>query len=110
MDLENPSAEVKMAVKAGVEWLKAHAMHDVALEHFTNEDGKPDVRLVRHEGAPLLWARLYDLEKAEPLFCDRDGIPRKHLEDVGYERRNGYQWVGNGPQRVIERYEKWSQR
>ena len=110
MDLENPSAEVKMAVKAGVEWLKAHAMHDVALEHFTNEDGKPDVRLVKHEGAQLLWARLYDLEKAEPLFCDRDGIPRKHLEDVGYERRNGYQWVGNGPQRVIERYEKWSQR
>ena len=85
-------------------------MHDVALEHFTNEDVKPDVRLVKHEGAPLLWARLYDLETAEPLFCDRDGIPRKHLEDVGYERRNGYQWVGNGPQRVIERYEKWSQR
>lgn len=110
MDLENPSAEVKASVKAAVEWLEAHALHDVALEQYTNEERNPDVRIVKREGAPLLWARCYDLETAEPMFCDRDGVPRKHLEEVGYERRTGYQWVGNGPRRVIERYEKWAQR
>ena len=108
MDLENPTVEVKAAVKAGVEWLEAHAMHDVVLEHYTNEEGKRDVRLVEQKGAPLLWARFYDLEKGEPMFCDRDGVPRKHLEEVGYERRNGYQWVGDGPRRVIERYKNWN--
>lgn len=109
MDMENPTEDVKTAVKAGVEWLEAHAMRDVVLEHYTNEEGQNDVRLVEQQGAPLLWARFYDLEKAEPMFCDRDGVPRKRLEEVGYERRNGYQWMGDGPQRVIERFKEWNQ-
>lgn len=110
MDIEHPTEDVKAAVKAGVEWLKAHAMHDVAVEHYTNEEGMRDVRLVEQKGAPLLWARFYDLEKAEPMFCDRDGVARQHLDEVGYERRNGYQWVGDGPQRVIDRYKEWVER
>lgn len=106
MDIPNPSAEVKEAVKGGVEWLEAHAIRDKAIEHFTNADGKPDIRLVEQKGAPLLWARFYDLEQAEPMFCDRDGAPVKSLSAIGYERRNGYQWVGDGPKKVIERYHR----
>lgn len=104
MDIPNPSGEVREAVKGGVEWLEAHAIRDHVLEHFTNEDGKPDVRLVEQVDAPLLWARFYDLEQGEPFFCDRDGVPVRNLSEVGYERRNGYQWVGDGPKKVIERY------
>ncbi|MBR0045422.1 MAG: pectate lyase [Bacteroidaceae bacterium] len=106
MDEPLPSAEVKAAVKAGVAWLEAHAMKDVAVEHFTNENGQADIRLVEKKGAPLLWARFYDLDKGEPFFCDRDGVPQKHLSDIGYERRNGYSWVGNDPKCVIERCKK----
>ena len=104
MDVENPSAEVLEAVKCGVEWLEAHALKDVVLEQFTNEEGKKDVHLLERQGAELLWARFYDLERAEPMFCDRDGVPHKKLSEVGYERRTGYSWVGKGPQKVIERY------
>ena len=107
MDVEEPTDEVKEAVKCGVEWLEAHAMKGVVLEHFTNEEGQPDVRLTEQKDAPLLWARFYDLETGEPMFCDRDGVPRKSLSEVGYERRNGYSWVGDGPARVIERYKQW---
>lgn len=107
MDEPRPSAEIKDAVKGAVEWLEAHAMHDVALENFTNEDGQPDQRLVERKGAPLLWARYYDLATAQPMFCDRDGVPHKHLSEIGYERRTGYSWVGDSPKRVIERYKKW---
>lgn len=103
MDVEHPSAEVNEAVKCGVEWLEAHVMKDVALERFRDEKGREDVRLVPRKNAEL-WARFYDLERAEPMFCDRDGVPRKKLEEVGYERRTGYSWVGEGPKRVIERY------
>lgn len=106
MDIQNPSAEVKEAVKCGVEWLEAHAIRDRVVERFTDAEGKTDIRLVEKEGAPLLWARYYDLDEAEPMFCDRDGVPRKHLSDIGYERRNGYSWVGDGPKRVIDRYKK----
>ena len=109
MDEPDPSAEVMEAVRCGVEWLETHAMRNVAVERFTNEDGEPDIRLVEKPDAPLLWARYYDLEKAEPMFCDRDGVPRKHLSEIGYERRNGYSWVGDGPKRVIERYKRMIQ-
>ena len=104
MDVKNPSAEVKEAVKCGVEWLEAHAMKNLEVERFVNAEGKEDIRLVEKPGAPLLWARFYDLEVGEPFFCDRDGLPRRSLSDIGYERRNGYRWVGDTPKRVIERW------
>ena len=104
MDVQSPSDEVKNAVKCAVEWLEAHAMKGVAVETFVDEEGREDIRLVEQEGAPLLWARFYDLEKAEPMFCDRDGVPVKKLSDIGYERRNGYRWVGDAPKRVIDRF------
>ena len=109
MDEPNPSSEVRAAVKGGVEWLEAHALKDVAVEPFVNEQGQKDVRWVEKKGAPLLWARFYDLDKAEPMFCDRDGVPRKQISEIGYERRNGYQWGGDGPKRVIERYRKMNE-
>lgn len=104
MEVPKPSAEVQAAVKGAVEWLEAHAMRDVVLEPFVDEDGRRDVRLVKRKGAPLLWARYYDLDWAEPFFCDRDGVPVRNLSEIGYERRNGYQWVGYSPQRVIDKY------
>lgn len=107
MDIPDPSPEVKEMVTGAVEWLKAHAMKDVALEHFTDESGRDDIRLVEKKGAPLLWARFYDLEKCEPMFVGRDGVPHASLSDIEYERRNGYQWVSDAPKKVIDRYQKW---
>lgn len=104
MDVDNPSDDIKSAVAGAVEWLEAHAMRNVAKETFVNSDGKKDVRLVKKNGAPLLWARFYDLEEAVPFYCDRDGIPRRSLSGIGYERRNGYSWVGDQPAKIIERY------
>lgn len=89
-----------------VEWLEAHAIRDMRLETFTNDEGLRDKRLVHSPGAPLLWARFYDLETGEPLYSDRRGLPLKSFSEISYERRNGYSWVGSSPQRVIERYRK----
>lgn len=104
MDIDNPSEEVKDAVRSAVEWLESHAMRDVEKETFVNAEGKKDVRLVERKGAPLLWARFYDLVEGEPFFCGRDGVPRRDLSDVEYERRNGYSWAGNQPAKIIKRY------
>ncbi len=104
MDEEQPTAAVTYAIKKAIEWLEAHKIEDMQLESFINEEGKQDKRLVPCKGASPLWARFYDLVNAKPMFCDRDGKPQKQLSDIGYERRNGYQWVGNSPQKVIERY------
>ncbi len=101
-EIPNPSQEVTSAVSSAVGWLREHAIRDMMIENFVNADGKKDKRLVNKKGAPLLWARYYDLENEEPMFCDRDGIPKKHLEEIGYERRNGYSWIGDTPQKVLD--------
>ena len=108
MEEEQPSERLCHAVEAAVRWLRAHALRDVRLENFTNEEGKPDKRLVHSPGAPLLWARFYDLATQCPYFCDRDGVPRPQLSDIGYERRNGYRWIGSQPLAVFARYKDFA--
>jgi pectinesterase len=108
MSLEKPSQRVLDAVRGAVEWLEAHALKDVELQMFTNSEGKPDRRLVHHFGHQT-WARYYDLQTEEPYVCDRDGIPQPSLEYIGYERRNGYGWYGDSPQKIIDRYPGWLQ-
>lgn len=106
MSLESPSERVVTAVTAAVEWLKTHAIQDMALETFINAEGKHDRRLIHRFGSQI-WARYYDLETEEPYVCDRNGIPQPSLEYIGYERRNGYGWYGYTPGDVIKRFEEW---
>ncbi len=38
---------------------------------------------------------IYEIETNRPFFCDRDGITKYALKEIGSERRNGYGWYGN---------------
>ena len=60
--------------------------------------------------AAPLWARYYDLTDCQPFFCDRDGIPRRRIEDIGRERRNGYAWYSTRPAQLFPLYEAWRRR
>ena len=108
MDVESEAGSMKIciqqAVGCAVAWLETHAIHNMKLESFVNEDGLSDKRFVPAEGTPDIWARYYDLEKGEPLYSDRHGLPLKDFNAIGYERRNGYSWLGDSPRRVIERF------
>jgi len=108
MDVESEAGSMKIriqqAVGCAVAWLETHAIHNMKLESFVNEDGLSDKRFVPAEGAPGIWARYYDLETGEPLYSDRHGLPLKDFNAIGYERRNGYSWLGDSPRRVIERF------
>ena len=57
--------------------------------------------------APRMWTRFYDLDTNEPFFCGRDGIKKKRVEDIEYERRNGYSWFGKQGEKVLKEYVKW---
>lgn len=97
------SEAIAAAVKGAVTWLEAHAIHNKYLRTFTNSEGKRDKELVDSIGAPTLWARFYDLDKSLPLFSDRHGLPLSDFNQIGYERRNGYSWLGTNPQQAIDR-------
>lgn len=107
MDIPDPSQEIIKSVTGAVEWLDKHRIKNTKWEFFINREGKRDRRIVYDPDADDLWARFYDLETGEPYVCDRDGIKKKTLEEIGYERRNGYSWYTNASRQVFDRYPEW---
>lgn len=55
-----------------------------------------------------IWARFYDLDNCLPFVCDRDGIPKRNLDEIGSERRNGYSWCNERPAALYGLYEEWT--
>lgn len=108
MSIPNPDQRVRRAVNGAMKWFDEYKLEDVALER-TGRRGDPDydVRLVERPGAGPLWARFYDLENCKPFVCDRDGIPRERLDQIGPERRHGYSWYNDRPARLYPLYEEW---
>lgn len=108
MLLPDPDERVQQAVHAAMRWFDEHKITGKRLEVVRDEKGKKvDTRLVDDPEAGPLWARYYDLQTDEPFVCDRDGVPRKNLQDIGPERRNGYSWYGDRPADLYKRYTKW---
>ena len=114
MSLSKPSAEIRQAVEAAVAWFKKSAIKGKRIEKFTNADGKKDYRLADcaqdDAPCPTLWARFYTLDDNRPFFCDRDGVMKFSVSEIGYERRNGYDWYNSDGLEVLKRYAKWEEK
>ena len=50
------------------------------------------------------------MDYCEPFVCDRDGVPRRHLYQIGSERRNGYSWYNTLAASLYPLYEKWAEK
>ena len=111
MELPNPDERVKKAVHAAMRWFDKYKLTGYKVER-TGRPGSADqnTKLVKDTLAPPMWARFYDLELCEPFVCDRDGVPRRHLEQIGAERRNGYAWYSDRPLSLYKRYQKWAKK
>ncbi|MEG0889052.1 MAG: pectate lyase [Bacteroides sp.] len=68
---------------------------------------RKDYRMVPCTDCEPLWARLYERDTSRPFFCDRDGIKKYDLSEIGYERRNGYSCYNNAGIKLLKRYEQW---
>lgn len=108
MSIENPSPEIIQAVKSAVTWFETTKITNLKEERILNEAGKIiDKKMIASENAEPIWARFMELDTNEPFFCDRDGIKRKTIEEIGSERRNGYAWYTNEPKEVLKKYPNW---
>ncbi|CCX64942.1 pectate lyase [Prevotella sp. CAG:1058] len=114
MSLSKPSPEVRRCVEDAVAWFRKTMIKGMRMEKFTNTDGKSDVHLVPcpQGDTPCqpLWARFYTIDGNRPFFCDRDGVMRFDLSEIGYERRNGYRWYNSDGMKVLKRYESWARK
>jgi PelA/Pel-15E family pectate lyase len=109
MRVDQPSAAVKQAIADAISWFEASKITGYKTQRIkdTLQPRGQDVIVVPDAGN-VMWARFYDLETNQPFFCDRDGIKKKTLAEIGNERRTGYAWYGTWPLQLIrEEYPAW---
>ncbi len=109
MRLPNPSPEIIQSIHSAVEWFKRSRI--TGLEWKLVKDStavKGFDRVIVKDEKNEMWARFYDLGTGEPFFCGRDGIKKKTVAEIEYERRTGYAWYGEWPKVLIEKkYPEW---
>ncbi len=108
MSLPEPDERVKKAVRGAMRWFDKYKITGVRYHRGGFRGSGGGTRLIADAQALPIWARFYDLEHCEPYVCDRDGVPRKRLSEIGEERRNGYAWYGDRPRELYSMYDKWA--
>lgn len=110
MNIENPSAEIKNAINSAVNWFERSKISGIKLEDKPLE-GSPkgfDRFIVEDKNAPPLWARFYDIKTNRPIFTGRDKVVKYSFAEIEIERRTGYDYYTNAPQKLLENdYPKW---
>ncbi len=110
MALDHPSTEVQQAVHAAMAWFEANRISDHRIATVTDQDGRPNRVWIESNEGPDLWGRFCDLKTNRPFCCDRDGIVKYDISEIGYERRNGYGWYSEEPGELFPLYELWCER
>ncbi|MBW4888537.1 pectate lyase [Mucilaginibacter sp. HMF5004] len=109
MSQPNPSNEVKEAIKTGVQWLQDVKIVGYKVAQYAAPGtAKGKDRRLEADPSSTMWARYYEIETNKPFFCDRDGVKKYSIEEIGYERRNGYAWYGEWAKKLLEKdYPAW---
>ena len=111
MDIENPSPEIISAVNSAVTWFEKTKITGLKEERVAVPNSKiMEKMMVKDPNSEPLWARFMELRDNTPFFCDRDGIKRASIAEIGQERRTGYAWYTNEPKEVLKKYPSWKKK
>ncbi|MCK9159554.1 MAG: pectate lyase [Bacteroidaceae bacterium] len=110
MGIKHPSQRITNAIKGAIKWYNESEIKGLKKEFFTNSKGKRDFKMIPCDNCQPMWARFYDLDTNRPFFCDRDGIKKDDISQIGYERRNGYKWYNKDGFTVLGKYKKWKEK
>lgn len=109
MSVEKPSSEIITAVQSAKAWFEKTKITNLEEKRVVNDAGKiVEKKMIVTQNASPIWARFMELDTNEPFFCDRDGIKKKSLDEIGAERRNGYAWYTDEPKEILKRYASWA--
>lgn len=113
MELDQPTEDVKNAVKGAVEWFEENKIMDIEVV-WEDDPSLPrgKNRLVKNKkGAGPLWARFYQIGTNKPIYVGRDGKLKKTHNEIEYERRVGYSYLGNYAEELLnEKYPQWEKK
>ncbi len=118
MSIKNPSPQVKAAVVAAVEWLDKVKISDIKIEKIPAPEVKfryhwsnVDYQIVEEKGAKPIWARYYDLQHQDAIFCTRQSKVTRDYQELSRERRTGYSWFGYYADKLLDQeYPAWQQK
>ncbi|MDV7698941.1 pectate lyase [Chryseobacterium soli] len=101
--------EIEKSIQSAIQWFQQNDIEGYSY-NVGKQNGKT-VRILAEDKNSVIWARFYDISTNKPLFGDRDGSVKYNYNEVSEERRNGYSWFGDGPQKLIDKdYPKWLQK
>lgn len=107
--MQTATPEIQKSIKAAIKWFKDNKIEGYSY-NVAKQNGKA-VRTLAEDKNSIIWARFYDINNNRPLFGDRDGSVKYNYNDVSEERRNGYSWFGDAPDKLINKeYPKWVQK
>lgn len=104
MDIPNPDERICRAVEGAMKWFDRNR-----IDGFRYVRRGPQGTRLMADPSASTWARYYDLVECRPFVCDRDGIPKRSLDEIGRERRDGYAWYSGAPASLFPKYEQWRQ-
>jgi PelA/Pel-15E family pectate lyase len=117
MDIEEPDQRVIQAIQSAVKWFADSRIYNTRVETFEAEPVQTqyktitkDRRVVHDPAAPPIWTRYYELGTGKPLFSDRNSELLYSMAEVSRERRVGYSWYTNAPQKVLDTYLAWAKK
>lgn len=103
MSIESPSPAVIKSVHAGIAWYE-----QTKIEGKVWERGAATLK--DDPNALPIWARFYEIGTNKSLFGDRDDTIFYDLSKVSAERREGYAWYSNSPNKLLAKYAKWAKK
>ena len=117
MTLKAPTERLHASIEAAMAWFEASKIRGIRVEtieappvQFPHRFSNKDRRVVQDSGAPPMWARFYDLKTNSPIFSNRESAILTDFNQIPRERREGYNWLGDWPQVLMEQYyPEWKQ-
>ncbi len=99
---QEQTPEIKAAVEAAIAWLKESELTDIEYVRKAS-DGNYFKTTAGHRN----WYRFYEIDTNLPIFCDRDGVMKHDIMEIGEERRHGYAWAGDWAKKLLPAYDKY---
>ncbi|MBO5177834.1 MAG: pectate lyase [Lachnospiraceae bacterium] len=99
---QEQTPEIKTAVEAAIQWFKDSEVKDT--EYIRKAS---DGVYFKENAGHRTWYRFYEIDTNLPIFCDRDGIMKHDILEIGTERRHGYAWAGNWGKKLLDAYDKY---
>ena len=101
-----PSQEKIDAIEAAIAWYRANQIKGIRWVRTKGENA-----VVKDKNAPPIWARFYQIETMKPIFIGRDSVLHYDVSEIESERRNGYAWYVETPEKLLENdYPKWKEK